>query len=129
MLASDGRGQYGRQPPAERSRCKPAPGGLPQGEGMVKSTPLTREKLRTLRKPPDDEGGAPCLREWKPKPAAHTGPKVRLWGTGIWQGQEVVCVGVCQQLAGPSEQNETQALGSARFKRWQYTGMPERDWI
>lgn len=96
---------------------------------MVKSTPLTREKLRTPRKPPDDEGDAPCLRERKPNPAAHTGPKVRLCGTGIWQGQEVVCVGVCQQLAGPSEQNETQALGRARFKRRQYTGMPGGDWI
>lgn len=129
MLASDGRGRYGRWPPAERSRRKPAPGGLPQGEGVVKSTPLTREKLRTVRKPPDDEGGAPCLREWRPKPAAHKCPKVRLWGSGIWQGQEVVCVGVCQQPAGPSEQNETQALGSARFKRRQRTGMPGRAWI
>ena len=46
-----------------------------------------------------------------------------LCGTGIWQWQEVVCVGVCQQLVGPSEQNETLVLGSAKFKRRQYTGI------
>ena len=79
-LASDWRSWYGRWPPVECSRHKPASVWLPEVDGMVKSIPLIREKLRTIRKPPDDEGGASFLRERKPRPSAHT--QTQRWVSG-----------------------------------------------
>lgn len=104
-------------PPAALSGHKPAPVWLPEAEGMVKSTPLTREKLRAVRSLLMTKGVLHVLENGSlDLPCTHR-PK------GAPLGRRDLAVagsGLCWSLSTASRAqraDETQALGSARFKR------------
>lgn len=77
---------YRRQPPVDWSEQRPGSVWLPHVDGMVRPTPLIREKFGTVGKAPDDEGGTSFLENgslYLQHPQRPKGESLRSWDLAV----------------------------------------------